>query len=257
MVRRRTRDVRCLRPRPTLPVDIPMVLRSGRDHRLVFHVQIGRARDRGRCHSRILDPRQDRSGRGGISSRSTRAPNTSDQRRRRHSDFCFHGRRCRSTLPRHRRRSHRTGCPRRHRRTGHRQTSRHPSFRLGHRDIHPSVAGEGNRLARCLRDRDSRRYRLHCRIAHRELGYKSDYETLESAKGAILAASLVAALLAAVVLILRGKHYPAWLPSRTSMRTMTAFPTSTKTRATARPATPRGQQIRRSDSLSGHAHSSQ
>ena len=40
-----------------------------------------------------------------------------------------------------------------------------------------------------------------------ELGYKSDYETLESAKGAILAASLVAALLAAVVLILRGKHY--------------------------------------------------
>jgi len=40
-----------------------------------------------------------------------------------------------------------------------------------------------------------------------ELGYKSDYETLESAKGAILAASLVAALLAAVVLIFRGKHY--------------------------------------------------
>jgi len=40
-----------------------------------------------------------------------------------------------------------------------------------------------------------------------ELGYKGDYETLESAKGAILAASLVAALLAAVALTMRGKHY--------------------------------------------------
>lgn len=40
-----------------------------------------------------------------------------------------------------------------------------------------------------------------------ELGYKGDYETLESAKGAILAASLVAAALAAIALTLRGKHY--------------------------------------------------
>ncbi len=42
------------------------------------------------------------------------------------------------------------------------------------------------------------------------------------------------------------------------MRTMkAAFPTFIKTRATANPVTPRGQQIHRSDSLSGHAQANQ
>lgn len=40
-----------------------------------------------------------------------------------------------------------------------------------------------------------------------ELGYEDDLLLLESSKGAILAASLVAALLAAVALTLRGRHY--------------------------------------------------
>lgn len=40
-----------------------------------------------------------------------------------------------------------------------------------------------------------------------ELGYRDDFVTLESAKAAILAASLVAAVLAAITLLMRGKHY--------------------------------------------------